>query len=123
MGIWIKLTAIALPYKDPKTGQTLESIAGRKNSPRINEFKGGGREYPPSIPTLNILCWMEKRPLMMILFDEPEAKLSQILQQSKYNPVQLTFEEALQALKDDIGLHEDTYLDEDGRPITPTGPG
>lgn len=136
MPIWMKYTLIERPYYDPRSGEILESIEGRYNKPGIDPFVGGGKVYPDAIK-LKCVYWREQGNNLLILLDEPQSKIDEIKSSAgekeyaaspkvkrkykleDFNPIQLTNEEALIALKE-MGLPQDTTLNSEGVPIVPS---
>ena len=69
---WFEFQLIEKPYYDDR-GNILASIAGRKNKPGIDEFKGGGKVYP-ELPG-KVVQRFEHDGWLLVLLDAPESVL------------------------------------------------
>lgn len=138
MATWIKIRLIEKPFYDLRTGEVLPSINGRQNRLGIDPFEGGGKVYPPkAVMSLNIISRHESGDTLMLLVDEclevinivltlsgsENYQASPTIMQSydlaDFDPKQLTNNEALAVLINEIGLPADTTMDENGYPIIP----
>lgn len=70
---WFEFQLIEKPYYDDR-GNILASVAGRKNRPGIDEFKGGGMVYP-ELPG-KVVQRFERGGWLLVLLDAPEGVLS-----------------------------------------------
>jgi hypothetical protein len=137
MPTWIKLKTKERPYYDPRNGKVLKSIEGRRNRPGVDPFEGGGRVYPPIPDNVRVLDWQERGETLMLLV-EGEAKdidrlkgLSGTAQYraspketreydlSEHAPVERSNAEALDDLKQEVGLPDGTTLDAEGKALVP----
>lgn len=130
---WIKFTLIELPYYDPRTGEALASIEGRRNRPDKDPFEGGGKVYPPLPENIKVLSRQERGTTLMLLVGDEDAEDLKAMtgkatyqatpmelreyDLSEHNPVERTDTEALEDLKRDIGWPDKTSLDLDGCPV------
>ena len=120
MPVWIKIQLIERPYYDPRTGETLESIEGRRNIPGVDPFEGGGKSYPENILILKRLSWQERGTTLLLLVDEIQEVIDEAVGLSAdYAPEQLSDAGALEALITEIGLPEGTTIGADKRPVIP----
>ena len=72
---WIKFKLIIPPFYDPRTGDILSSVEGRKNRPGIDPFNRKGRIWPDIINQKDkIIELHEKGDTLLIKIDIPEAE-------------------------------------------------
>lgn len=132
---WLSFDLIERPYFD-RNGNILESVAGRKNRPGIDEFEGGGHVYP-GLGGLRILDWRQKGKRLMLLVDATPGEIDALLARtdalefqaspkkrqpygfSDFRPGKVPAGDVPQRLVEDCGLPEGTVLDENLRPVVP----
>ena len=78
MPTWVKFKLIERPYYDPRTGEILDSIEGRRNRPSIDPFEGGGKVYPDIDPT-KILKRKEKAGEWLLKLDMDPAEVNALI--------------------------------------------
>lgn len=132
---WLKFTLIEKPFYDPRTGEVLDSIEGRRNRKNVDPFEGGGVVFPEIPRGLQVKEWFVNRPHFMVLVEGQTKDVSSVLSESKemyfraspkvitkysyqnHKPTRVT--KPLEELKKTIGLPEGTTLDENLEPIIP----
>ena len=67
---WIKYKLKRRPWVDGE-GKVLESIKGRQNRPGIDEFSGGGYEYPDEVDKIDRF---ESQGYLVLLVDETKTE-------------------------------------------------
>lgn len=134
---WLKMKCIERPYYDPRTGEVLSSIKGRRNRPGIDPFVGGGWVYPEEWDSLECLDKRQEGDTILLLVDEPQEVLDSVegragkksypaspkevweYDVSDHRPMVLSDDDALYVFKKECGFPEGTTLDADKRPVIP----
>ena len=77
---WIKYTLIKRPFVDDK--EEVVDIEGRYNKPKVDEFKGGGCDYPDETGKLDRFegSNSEGDRILMLLFEEAEVIHNELFQ-------------------------------------------
>ena len=108
---WIKYKLIRRPWVDGE-GKVLESIEGRQNRPGIDEFSGGGYDYPSELGKIDRF---EHKGNLMLLVDENDIN-PMLLANEKFNGIVLS--DPLQQMKN-LGLTKKATLDNNMKIIWP----
>ena len=89
MPTWVRLELIARPFYDPRTGEILTSIEGRKNRPNIDPFDGGGKVYPDIDPA-KILKRKEQGCELLLKLDMEPAEANALISEEKIKTYKAT---------------------------------
>jgi len=89
MPVRIKVKLIKRPFYDPRTGEILTSIEGRKNRPNIDPFDGGGKVYIDVDPT-KILKWEEQGDELILTLDMEPAEANALIAEEKIKTYKAT---------------------------------
>jgi len=132
---WIKINLIERPFYDA-TGNILKSIEGRENRSGTDEFTGGGKVYP-ELGDLDILAWQEGNSNLMLLVEGEQTEIDALTTKveklsfqaypkearrydfADFNIKKVADKDVYRALVDEIGLPEETELDNDMKPVFP----
>lgn len=82
MPTWVKFKLIERPYYDPRTGEILASIEGRRNRPNIDPFSGGGKVYPNIDPS-KILKRKETDGELLLKLDMDQSEIDAMMGSDK----------------------------------------
>lgn len=78
MPTWIKFKVIGHSFYDPRTGEVLDSVDGRRNRPGIDPFEGMPKVYPAVDPT-KILNRKEKDGYLYLKLDMDLAEANALV--------------------------------------------
>ena len=82
MNKWIKYKLIRRPWVDGN-GKVLDSIEGRQNRPGVDEFSGGGYDYPDETDKIDRI---ERKGTLLLLVEESKVE-SMLAINNKFNGV------------------------------------